>query len=244
METRCCHFSFSNYSKKKRWRYGCTAAMGKTGGGEMIVFSGLLTHAAVRGGTCAFTLKTVHTLSGTAYTTIGLRSRHRINPRPTRFVSGMAGECRWRPWRNPADPRSRGQEVARGVLHSSPKPGKSFFFLPSERGREICRLVCTQQRPNVFIADAFPVPAMYHRSFCEHCDQRVGLSSSQARPVQISWRSLWFFRSTSVEDPESRRLKRHLPEFSPVDLGPRSAQEVFFRGFWNVWHTFFEHLCS
>ena len=32
--------------------------------------------------------------SKTAHATIGLRSRQRSNPRPTRFVSGKAGECR------------------------------------------------------------------------------------------------------------------------------------------------------
>ena len=51
-------------------------------------------HAAGRGGTCAFTLKIMNTLSKTAHSTIGLISRHRINPRPTRFVAGKANECR------------------------------------------------------------------------------------------------------------------------------------------------------
>ena len=61
-------------------------------------------------------------------TTIGFRSRHRINPRPTRFVSGKAGECGWRRRRYQVDAWSRGREVARGVLRSSPKPEKGSIF--------------------------------------------------------------------------------------------------------------------
>ena len=72
----------------------------------------------------------------TAHATIGLRSRHRSNPRPTRFVSGKAGECRSWPRRYQVDPWSRGREVARGVLRSSPKPEKKPIFLPSETDRE------------------------------------------------------------------------------------------------------------
>ena len=114
--------------------------------------------------------------SKTAHATIGLRCRHRSSPRPTRFVSSKAGECRWRPRRYQVDPCSRRREVARGVLRSSPKPEKRPIFLPSERDRECCRLFSTQQRPNVFVSDAWRAPATYHRSFCEHCDQRVGRS--------------------------------------------------------------------
>ena len=92
-----------------------------TSGTFVFIKLGLFVHAAVRGGTCAFTLKMSTRWSKTAHATIGLRSRHRSNPRPTRFVSGKAGECRWRPRRYQVDPWSRGREVARGVQRSSPK---------------------------------------------------------------------------------------------------------------------------
>ena len=83
METRCCKVFFPDYSnnmktddngnamfqsylskqskKETGWRYCRTAAMGNTGK-KMFVFLGLFVHAAVRGGTCAFTLKIVNTL--------------------------------------------------------------------------------------------------------------------------------------------------------------------------------------
>ena len=104
-------------------------------GKKMFVFLGLYVHAAVRGGTCAFTLKIVNTLVKTAHATIGLRSRHKSNQRQTRFVSGKAGESRKRTRRYQVDPWSRGREVAPGVQRSSLKPEKGLF-LPSERDRE------------------------------------------------------------------------------------------------------------
>ena len=60
------------------------------------------------------------------HSTIDLRSRHRINQRSARFVSDKASEGGSRRYR--VDPSSRGRKVARGVLHSSPNPAKSFLF--------------------------------------------------------------------------------------------------------------------
>ena len=36
--------------------------------------------------------------------------------------------------------------------------------------------VASQQRRSVLVSDAWPAPTTYHRSFCEHSDQRVGRS--------------------------------------------------------------------
>ena len=53
----------------------------------------------------------------------------------------------------------------------------SNALLPNlKKGLLFCLLFSTQQRPNVFVSGAWPAPATYHRSFCEHCDQRVGRS--------------------------------------------------------------------
>ena len=56
-----------------------------------------------------------------------------------------------------------------GVLRSSPKPKKRLIFCHRRRIGKFCRLFSTQQRPNVFVSDAWPAPTTYHRSFCEHC---------------------------------------------------------------------------
>ena len=80
----------------------------------------------------------------------------------------MAGECRWRPRKDQVDPWSRGREAARGVLTSSPKHGKRSTFC-HRRGIEKFRYVfSTRHGPNVFVSDAWPAPATYHRSFCEN----------------------------------------------------------------------------
>ena len=63
-----------------------------------------------------------------AHATIDLRSRHRINTRPTRFVSGKVSERRWRLRRYRDGPWSRGRGVARDVLRHSPKPDKKSTF--------------------------------------------------------------------------------------------------------------------
>ena len=61
--------------------------------------------------------------------------------------------------------------------------GASYALLPNlkkiyfwhRRGIEnLCRLFSTHQRPNVFVSNAWPAPATYHRLRSERCDQRVG----------------------------------------------------------------------
>ena len=76
--------------------------------------------------------------SKAAHVTIALRSRHRINPRPAHFLSGTANEYRWRPRRYQVDPWSRRREVARGVLHFFPKPGKRSIFCHRVERSTIC----------------------------------------------------------------------------------------------------------
>ena len=51
-----------------------------------------------------------------------------------------------------------------------------FFAIGEGYVDNFCRLFGTKQRPNVFVSDARPAPASYHRLLCEHCDQRVGRS--------------------------------------------------------------------
>ena len=62
METRCSKVIFPNYSKKKPAEDTLVPPLYGEHGKKMFVSPGLFVHAAVRGGTCAFTLKTVNTL--------------------------------------------------------------------------------------------------------------------------------------------------------------------------------------
>ena len=67
-----------------------------------------------------------------------------------------------------------------------PNPKKKFIFCHRRGIENFCRLFSTRQRPNVFVADAWLVPATYHWPCYELCDQRGGLNPERARLVQIS----------------------------------------------------------
>ena len=122
-ETRCCKVFFLNYSKKKSAEDTLVPPLWEKGGKYLFSKYYLFTqlHAAELE---LSRWKLSSSRSKTAHAMVDLRSRHRINPRPARFVSGKAGECRWRPWRYQVDPLSRRREVARGVLRPSSKPKK------------------------------------------------------------------------------------------------------------------------
>ena len=115
-------------------------------------------------------------LFSTHQPTTHLRSRYRINPRSTRFVSVKASEYRWRPSKFHVNPRSRGREVARDVLRSLPKHEKCLFFCHRRWIEISCHQISTKQRSNVFFTDAWQAPAIYHQPSCELCDPKVGRS--------------------------------------------------------------------
>ena len=93
MKTRWSKVIFPNYSKKKPAEDKLVPP--PWGTREKNACFSRIVHAAVRGETCAFTLKIVNTLIKNSSRDDRPRSRHRSNPRPTRFVS--AGSCRARP---------------------------------------------------------------------------------------------------------------------------------------------------
>ena len=140
------------------------------------------------------------------------------------------------------DPWSSGRKVARGVLRSSPKPEKRPIFC-HRRGIKDFLAGLLHSSAYVFVSDVWPAPATYHRSFCEHRDQRVGRSPERARPVQISWRGRWFCRSMSVEDSESRRFElTYLAEFFSGRSWPKIGPGMIFSGFSKILKPFFRRL--
>ena len=172
METRCCKVLFPNYLKKKSAEDTHVPPLWRKEGKMFVFFLYCLftrLHAA------EFVLsrwKLSTRWSITALATIGLRSRNRINLRPTRLVSGRASEYRWWRRRNQVNPSSRGRGIARGVLRSSPKPKKKKLAVwEGLRFFVACVLQSSAQK---FVSDAWPAPATYHPPYCEHCDQRVG----------------------------------------------------------------------
>ena len=101
-------------------------------------------------------------LFSTHQPTTHLRSRYRINPRSTRFVSGKASEYRWRPPKVHVGPWSRGREVARDVLRFLPKPEKMSIFC-HRRWIEISVICFLYTSGQMFSQTG----AAYHRPSCE-----------------------------------------------------------------------------
>ena len=98
--------------------------------------------------------------------TTHLRSRYRINPRSTRFVSGKASEYRWRPnfmW-------IHGLGGERLLV-------MSYALYPmSEMDRDFLSSAFYTPAVKCFFSDAWQAPAIYYRRSCELCDRRVGRS--------------------------------------------------------------------
>ena len=182
--------------------------------------------------------------STTAHATIGLRSRDRINPRPTRFVSGKAGECRWRPRRYQVDPWSRGENLPAASYALLPNLKKGLFLAIGEgssffvacfvhSSAQMCLFQTPGQRPPSITGHFVKtvtrgwVGAPNERAPCRFMAQSLVLSIDVCPRLGISplRTNIWL-------------------SCSQADLGPRSAQELLFSGFLNSLKLFFEDLCS
>ena len=118
---------------------------------------------------------------------------------------------------------------------------KALFFA-IERDRDFCLLFCTQPRPNVFVSDAWPAPATYHRPFCERCDQRGVGAPNERAPFRFHGAVL-VLSIDVCRGPSPLRNNIWL-SFSLTDLGPTSAQIFFFPVFVQPLEPYFEDLCS
>ena len=92
METRCCKVLFPSYSKKKTAEDTLVPPL--WGKREKMFFLALFVHAAVRGESCAFTLKIVNTLINNSSRddrpSISTSNQPTANP----VRDGQGGECR------------------------------------------------------------------------------------------------------------------------------------------------------
>ena len=129
----------------------------------MFIFLGLFVHAAVRGGTCAFTLKSVNTLiknsSRDDRPSISTQKQPTCQPgscraRPVNVDDGLE-DIRW--IRGLA-----GEKLPAASNALLPNLKKALFFAIGEGSRNF---VACFLHPNVFVSDAWPAPATYHRSF-------------------------------------------------------------------------------
>ena len=132
-----------------------------------------------RGAICFYVVNWVtcqHADQTSAQVTRDLRSRHRISPQSTHFVPGKPSEYRWRSRRYHVDRWSREREIARGVNRSWKKTEKTSTFSHRRGIDNFLGLFSIHQWSNVFLWDAWPAFATYHRPSCDHRDPRVGRS--------------------------------------------------------------------
>ena len=192
METRCSKVIFPTIQKRNRLKIRSYRRYGEHGG-KMFVFLGLFVHAAVRGGTCAFTLKFSTRWSKTAHATIGLRSRDRINPRPT-FMSAPV------------------------------------FYTAAPKGVCIRRLAGARYVSPVVLWTLWPEGESEPLTSAPRSDF---MTQSLVLPIDVC-------RGLGISP-----LRTNIwLNFSAADLGPTSAQELFFRVFLKVWNFFFGDLYS
>ena len=141
------------------------------------------------------------------------------------------------------DPWSRGREVARGVLHSSPRPEKRPIFCHRKGIENFCRLFSTQQRPNVlFQTPSRRRPPITGRFVNTVTRGWFGAPNERA-PFRFHGAVVGFVdRCPGLGIPPLRT--NIWLSFSQADLGPRSVQELFFSFFLKSLNLFFEDLCS
>ena len=137
------------------------------------------------------------------------------------------------------DPWSRGREVARGVLRSSPKSEKALFFAIGKGSRIVvlCFLHISAQMCLCQMSGRRP-PRITGRVVTIAARGWAGAPNERA-PFRFHDAVVGFVdRCLS----ESRRLESNIwLIFSQADFGPTSAQEVFFSFlFFNLEHFFVE----
>ena len=156
---------------------------------------------------------------------IGLRSRHRSNPRPTRFVSGKAGGCRYGLEDIRWIRRLGGEKFPAASNTLLPNLKKGLFFAIGEGSRifvtsflhssaQMCLYQTPGRRPPPItgrfvntVTRGWVGAPRFHAAvvgFVDRC-----LSRTRVSPLRIN---IWL-------------------SFSQADLGPRSAQELVFSGF-------------
>ena len=157
-------------------------------------------------------------------------------------MSGKAGECRWWPRRYQEDPWSRGREVARGVLRSSPKPVKrpTWYFLPSQRDREILspffytaapKCICIRRLAGARHLSPVVLWTLWPEGGSEPLT-RAPRSDFMAQSLRLS---IDVCPGLGISP-----LRTNIwLSFSQADR-PRN---YFFRGFWKVWN-FFSKICA
>ena len=158
-------------------------------------------------------------------------------------MSGKAGEFRRRPRRYQVDPWSRGRQVA-GVQRSSAKPEKRPIFCHRRGIENFCRLFSTQQCPNVFVSDAWPAPATYHRSFVNTVTRGCVRVPNGRAPFRFHGAVVRFVDRCLSRTWNLAASNKYLAELFSGRSWPKNGSGIFFSGFLKSWKLFFEDLRS
>ena len=141
------------------------------------------------------------------------------------------------------------REFARGVVRSSPKPEKGSVFRHRRGIDSFCRLFSTHQWPNVFVSDAWPAPAMYHRPWCQLTRAWVGApnerTSFRYHDVVVDFVDRCLSRTMILSIDICRGLGisplriKHLAEFFSGRSSPNIWPGNFFTDFFSSLERFF-----
>ena len=130
------------------------------------------------------------------------------------------------------DPLSRGREVARGVLRSSPKPGKGLFFANGEGSSNFVACFLHSSAQMCFYQTPGRRPPRITGRFVNTVTRGwVGVANERAPRSDFLAQSL--FSSIDVcrgLGISPLRFNIWL-SFSQADLGPRSSKEILLAGF-------------
>ena len=135
-------------------------------------------------------------------------------------------------------------------------PAASYALLPNlkkglpgifchRRGIEkFCRLFSIQQRPNVFVSDAWPAPATYHRSFVNTVTRGwVGAPNGRAR-FRFHGAVVGFVDRCLSRTRNLAASNKHLAEFFSGRSWPKSGPGIIFFGVSEKFETFFSNICA
>ena len=142
------------------------------------------------------------------------------------------------------DPWSRGREVARGVQRSSPKPEKRLIFCHRRGIENFCRLFSTQQRPNVFISDAWPAPATITDRFVNSVTRgSVGPPNGRA-PFRFQGAVVGFVDRCMSRTRNLAASNKYLAEFFSGRSWPKIGPGIIFFGVLEKFESFFSKICA
>ena len=142
------------------------------------------------------------------------------------------------------DPWSRGREVARGVLRSCPKPDKRPIFCHRREIEKFCRLFSTQQRPNVFVSDAWPAPATYHGRLVNTVTRGWVGAPNERAPFRFHGAVVGFVHQCLSRTRNLASSSHLLAEFFSGRFWRKISPGILFVFLKSSLALFFEDLCS